>query len=196
MSFYSVSIINLAYDWLCRRRKDYHFNNDVWHLRFHWQKEKEKLIQALKDGTFSFGCVEKINSPKHTTFLWDARDALVLKAIAIYLESELKPILSDRIFHLAGTKENKKGSKAAVRAVFDAVPEYHFVLRTDVKGYYASIDHDLLFEQAKKVVKDPFLRRLIKDFLEHTVCDGVFTIACKKVLRWAVRYPRCWARCF
>nr|WP_320014338.1 reverse transcriptase/maturase family protein [uncultured Desulfobacter sp.] len=172
MSYYTEAIIDQAYDWLCRRRKDYHFNNDVWHLRFHWKSERQKLIQELKDGTFRFDCVEKIYTPNRTTFLWPSRDALVLKAVAIYLEKELRPILSDQIFHLAGTKENKKGSKAAVREVFDALPEYNFVFRTDVKSYYASIDHDLLLQQIKKYVKDPFLCRLINDFLRHTVCDG------------------------
>ncbi len=172
MPFYSEAIIDQAYDWLCRRRKDYHYNNDVWHLRFHWPREKEKLIQDLKAGTYSFDCVEKIWSPDHTTFLWHAQDALVLKAIAIYLESELKPVLSDRIFHLAGTKEERKGSKAAVREVLEALPEYKFVFRTDVAAYYASIEHDVLFEQVKRYVKDPILRRLIKSFLGHTVCDG------------------------
>ncbi|NIO79301.1 MAG: hypothetical protein GTN53_02010, partial [Candidatus Aminicenantes bacterium] len=74
---------------------------------FHWKTEKQKLIKELKEETFSFDCVEKICTPDRTSYLWSARDALVLKALAIYLEEKLKPILSDRIFHLAGNKDSK-----------------------------------------------------------------------------------------
>ena len=50
--------MDLAYAWLCTRRKDCHSNDDVWHLRFHWKREKPRLLQALCDGTFRFDCVD------------------------------------------------------------------------------------------------------------------------------------------
>ena len=97
--FFSDTIIDTAYKWLWKRRKDYYHNSDVWHLRFYWKTEKEKLIKELKEETFSFDCVDKIRTPDRIAYLWSARDALVLKALSIYLEDKLKPILSDRIFH-------------------------------------------------------------------------------------------------
>jgi hypothetical protein len=101
LMFFSESIIDTAYKWLCKRRRNYHHNSDVWHLRFYWKTEKEKLIKELKEKTFSFDCVEKIRTPDRTSYLWSARDARVLKALSINLEDKLKPILSDRIFLLA-----------------------------------------------------------------------------------------------
>jgi len=58
-------------------------------------------------------------------------DALVLKALAIVLGEHLRPHLSERVFHLAGSG----GMKAAVRQVAAHPGEHEFVFRTDVKGY-------------------------------------------------------------
>ncbi|MEH1831974.1 MAG: hypothetical protein V7L29_07855 [Nostoc sp.] len=62
-----------------------------------------------------------------------------------------KPHLSPRCFHLAGNG----GMKAAVREVAAHLSENAFVFRTDVKGYYASIDQEILFEMVRKYVNDP-----------------------------------------
>lgn len=57
MSFYTETNLLLAYRWLCRRRSHYHYNNDVWHLRFHWAREKARLPEELRDETFRFDWV-------------------------------------------------------------------------------------------------------------------------------------------
>ena len=75
--------------------------------------------------------------------LWSALDSLVLKAMALVLTKHLAPTLSSRCFHLAGNG----GAKAAVQDVVENLPEHQFVFRTDVKSYYASINHDILFSQ-------------------------------------------------
>ncbi len=68
------------------------------------------------------------------TDLWSARDALVLKALAIVLGKHLP--VSPRCTHLKG----HGGAKYAVREVRDHLAVNRFVLRTDVKSYYASAD--------------------------------------------------------
>ena len=77
-------------------------------------------------------------------------DSLVLKAIAIVLTKHMAPNLSSKCCHLAGNG----GAKAAVREVVEKLPENQFVFRTDVKSYYASIDHDVLFSQLKELIDD------------------------------------------
>jgi hypothetical protein len=73
--------------------------------------------------------------------LWSARDALVLKALTI-VQGDHLPI-SPRRTHVEG----HGGAKAAVRQVWERLAENRFVLRTDVKSYYASIDHFSLLDQ-------------------------------------------------
>jgi len=52
-------IIDEVYEWLCRRRKDYHPNNDIWHLRFNWNDIKPVLQSSLLDGTYGFEPVRR-----------------------------------------------------------------------------------------------------------------------------------------
>ncbi|NEP79500.1 MAG: reverse transcriptase [Okeania sp. SIO3B3] len=94
--------------------------------------------------------------------------ALVLKALAIVLQEVLQPHLSPRCFHLAGTG----GLKGAVREVDAHLQEFEFVFRTDVKGYYASIDHDILFSQVAEFVSDPVVKDLVRQYLQRFVSDG------------------------
>ena len=124
-------IINQAWLWLCKRRRDY---------------------PASADGS--------------TIELWSARDSLVLKALSLVLSKHLN--VSTRCTHLKG----HGGSKAAVRAVANALSEYRFVFRTDVKSFYASIDHLTLYKQLCERIEDKGLRRLLWQYLRRTVEHG------------------------
>jgi RNA-directed DNA polymerase len=99
--------------------------------------------------------------------VWSALDALVLKALAIVLTRRLAPHLSPRCTHLAG----RGGSKAAGRAVAGHLAANTFVLRSDVKSYYASIDHELLLDQLQPLIPDGRVLALIYQYLRHVVYD-------------------------
>ena len=95
-------------------------------------------------------------------------DALVLKAITIVLTEHLQPILSPRCFHLAGNG----GLKGAVREVAANLTKHTFVFRTDVKSYYASINHTILMEIVGKYVHDEGVLCLLWGYLRRYVSDG------------------------
>ena len=84
-----------------------------------------------------------------------ALDALVLKAVAILLARHW--VFSPRCHHVAG----HGGAKAAIRAVGDALPDFPFVLRSDVKSYYASLDHERLLAQLHAAIAEPRLVTLL-----------------------------------
>jgi RNA-directed DNA polymerase len=58
--------------------------------------------------------------------------------------------LSRRCTHVKG----HGGAKAAVRQVRDHLAGNRFVLRTDVKSFYASIDHMLLMDRLADHIGD------------------------------------------
>jgi hypothetical protein len=39
----SNDVLDSAYEWLCRRRRDYSANSDAWALRRCWPREKERI---------------------------------------------------------------------------------------------------------------------------------------------------------
>lgn len=94
--------------------------------------------------------------------LWSARDALVLKAMALVLAEHLP--VSRRCTHLKG----HGGAKYAVREVRDHLTDNNFVFRTDVKSYYASIEHLRLLDQLAVFIKDRRVIYLINQYLRRT----------------------------
>ena len=60
------------------------------------------------------------------------------------------------------------GAKYAVRDVRDHLGDNHFVFRTDVKSYYASIDHLKLLDQVAVYIKDRRVMNLIGQYLRRT----------------------------
>jgi RNA-directed DNA polymerase len=126
--------LDAAYTWLCQRRRHYPVHADVWHLRFHWAREKAYLLKLLNTQRYQFEPLQVVQrADGEVLHLWSARDALVLKALSLLL-AEVLPV-SSACTHVKG----HGGLKATVRKVYDELPNYRFVLRTDVKEYYASM---------------------------------------------------------
>ncbi len=159
----SDDVLDSAYEWLCRRRRDYSANADVWAFRRRWPHEKEKIKDELQAGSYRFSLLSRVTLKNgEETDLWSARDALVLKALAVVLAKQLP--ISRRCTHLKG----HGGAKYAVREVRDHLPDNRFVLRTDVKSYYASIDHLMLLDQLAVHIKDRRVLNLMGQYLKRT----------------------------
>ena len=159
--------LDTAFDWLCQRRRHFPPNADVWHLRFHWAQEKVDLCKLLHKRRYQLSPLQKVQKADgEVIHLWSARDALVLKALSMVLAKVLP--ISPACTHVKG----HGGLKSTVRSVYDKLPRYSFVLRTDVKGYYASIDHFLLMEQLAEHIKDKFILNLLWQYLHRMVEHG------------------------
>jgi hypothetical protein len=86
----------------------------------------------------------------------------------------MKPFAGQKPTLLAlGT--GQRGAKAAVRAVDETLPDFPFVLRSDVKSYYASLDHELLLAQLRDAIADPRLLTLLEQYVRRTIYqDGLY----------------------
>jgi len=152
----SDTVLDAAYEWLCLRRKNWPADSDVWSLRFYWPAEKSRLRDELLSGNYRFEPLNRVTKGDGTVIhIWSARDALVLKALAIVLSTHLP--VSKSCVHVKG----HGGAKKAVRAVYDHLPTNNFVMRTDVKAYYESIDQHLLLEIRAQHIKDKGVLNLL-----------------------------------
>jgi hypothetical protein len=165
----SDEVIDHAYGWLCSRRERYSSNHDVWNVRWQWKSIKPLLQADLLAGRYRFGAVQRVQRNHDAIELWSALDALVLKAMAIVLSRSLG--LPRSCYHLRG----HGGAKAAVRDVVAHLPGNAFVFRTDVKSYYASIDHNVLMSQLSRRIKDSRVLHLLEQYIRRTVYrDGYY----------------------
>ena len=164
----SDEVMQQAYEWVCQRRRDDSANDDVWDLRWRWDEIRPALQTALRTGTYRIGSTRRLRVEHEVLEIWSARDALVLKAVAVVVASRLLPQLSMKCYHLEG----RGGSKAAVRYIAAARTTNSFVFRTDVKSYYASIDHEILIGILAEYVADAGVLNLLTQSVQHTIYEG------------------------
>ncbi len=156
-------VLDNAYAWLCKRRRHWPSNADVWTFRRRWRQEKERLRTELLEGAYRVSLLSRVTlRDQQDIDLWSARDALVLKALSIVPAKRLP--VSTRCVHAKG----HGGAKAAVRQVITHLPTNHFVLKTDVSSYYDSIDRFLLLEQLAEYIKDKRILNLLRQYMTRS----------------------------
>jgi hypothetical protein len=163
----SDAVLDAAFAWVCRRRRDWPADAEIWSFRRNWRDEKQRLKEALPSGRFRFGLLQRVTKADGAEAdLWSARDALVLKTLTMVLARVLP--VSSSCTHVKGNG----GAKAAVRQVRAALATNRFVLRTDVKSYYASIDHLLLMDRLALYIRDRNILNLLGQYLRRTAESG------------------------
>ena len=166
-SLASDSVLEEAYAWLCRQRKTWPASADVWTFRRHWPAEKATLQRELRTGTYQMGLLTRTTlATGEDVDLWPARDALVMKALTLVLQSVLP--VSPLCTHLKG----HGGLKGAIRSVLAHRTSHPFVFKTDVQAYYASIDHQTLLASLARPLSDPLILNLIGQYLKRRAERG------------------------
>jgi RNA-directed DNA polymerase len=170
----SSAVLDSAFAWLCNRRIDYADSADVWNVRRSWPYLKLQLRGVLLRGQYRFQPLRRIQIQGESRELWTALDALVLKALAIVFIRKLD--FPRSCYHLPGQDGEKRGAKAAVRHICSRLPSSQFVFRSDVKSYYASIDHAVPLALLRQRIDDPVVLDLVEQYLCRTVNqDCIYT---------------------
>src|ERR1022692_971526 len=112
----SGAVLDAAFNWLCKRRVDYADNADVWNVRFRWTEIKLQLQQDLLEGQYRFSPLRRVQAHGECIELWNALDALVLKALAIVLNRRLD--FPRNCFHVPGMLHDSSCILKANRIAF------------------------------------------------------------------------------
>jgi len=166
--------LQAAFDWLCQQTTDSNHNNDVWDYRYQWSTRKDDLRQQLLMGNFQFATVRIVEIENEQGQLErrevrSAEDRLVIRALTQVLQPVLP--ISTTCTHVKG----HGGLKQAVRDTQDylAAHQDSFVMKSDVKGYYAHIDHLIVAEQLQYCLpNEPEIHRVAWQFMRRTTEFG------------------------
>ncbi|WP_421263117.1 reverse transcriptase domain-containing protein [Aeromonas sp. 602200] len=158
----------LAYQWLCQRRRHYPANADIWHLRFHWPARSATLFARVMAGHYRLSPMQLLGG--HA--IWSAEDALVLKWVALRVAPRLP-------WHPACEHGRGMGVVASRRRLHDflqgAGGSHPYVLRTDIRGYYQHIDRARVLSRLVAPLPCPVCRELMRQYLYYSVeCGGEF----------------------
>jgi RNA-directed DNA polymerase len=159
-------LLDMAWEWLCRARKNAPPSADIWDLRLHWPQQRDGLLTQLKAGRYRLSAMWVVGKKKQA--MWTARDALVLKWVALKLAGRLP--LHPRCEHVKG----HGGGAASLRRLSEVVRsgDYPWVCRTDIKGYYGTIQKPFLLEQLRQQRLAPEVLHLLEQYLHYSVESG------------------------
>lgn len=161
--------VRTAYAWLGQRRIGFPANADIWHFSFHQATLVPQILDKISRGQYQFSPMQVVNRQQGDALaLWGAEDAFVLKIITLTLQTVLP--LHPRCKHIKG----HGGHKSAVNLAHQWLQsgDVPFVCKTDIKGYYASINKTHLFSLLAGVVDDLIMCDLLAQFLEYSVEQG------------------------
>jgi RNA-directed DNA polymerase len=176
---FTPQIIATAYRWICARRQHYSPNNDIWDLCHFWEKKQIEIEETLQQDRYKFSPRQQHRFKEETISLYSSADSLVLKSIQLILSERVQQsnVLSPHCYHLKGNG----GIKAAVNATAKQITapnstpssdttkslrQYRYVFKSDIKGYYANINHDALALELLKTTQDASITNLIMQSLK------------------------------
>ena len=80
------AVLDAAFAWLCHQQQAWPAEADVWRFRQHWPEEKAQLRADLLAGMYEVGLLSRVTLQNgEEVDLWPARDAVVMKALALVL---------------------------------------------------------------------------------------------------------------
>ena len=156
-----------AYQWLIQQRIHFPANADIWFFIRDWEGNKEALLLDICRGDYNFSPLKRIYKQDGEVInVWSSQDALAMKVLSELASNEFE--LSSACMHVKG----HGGLKQCVAQTQQELNEYNFVCKTDVKGFYESIDQYLLIEQIYQHINNKILRRYLYQVIRRTVEYG------------------------
>lgn len=161
-------VLDAAFTWCCRWRKDAPPDADIWHLWFHWPTVREDILQKLSRNTYRLSAMQVMGRGREAKAVWSAQDAVVLKWVALQLQDVLP------VHPLCEHHRGHGGGKRSVQRMHDSLQRegWQYVCRTDLQGFYAHIRRGPLMRQLKRHVKAPVLLNLVRQYLHYSVERG------------------------
>ncbi len=142
--------------------------------KFEWQLEENifKLYRELKSKKYRHGLYKSffINDPKQRRISKaDVRDRIIHQAVF----NVLNPVFESTFIAHSFSCRVGKGTHRAVEALTNITRKIGknnfkpcFVLKCDIKKFFDSIDHDILFNLIQKKIKDDKTVWLIKEIIK------------------------------
>lgn len=164
---FTLQDLENAYGWIFKLRKKYSHNSDIWELCRNWNQIKHSLLESLNDGSYQFSSLERLEFKDGTLSLWTSQDMIALKLITQALERRIGFAIPKSCYHV----KDHGGLKHAVHETHSALPQYQFVMRSDIKSYYQSIDFHSLMSIIETYIKHPILLTLIYKACRRTLLN-------------------------
>jgi len=131
------------------------------------QLQAELQSRAYRIGAYK--CFYVFDPKRRLISALPYRDRVVQHALCNVIE----PIFERSFIYDTYACRRGKGSHRAVERFTTYCRKNKYALKCDIRSYFASIDHDVLFGMIKKKIKDPDVLWLIKLIIDSTLSPGI-----------------------
>ena len=162
-----------AAQWLKKHRRRYRCASEKsswWDFVYRWPREIQSWMDDFIAGNYRFSPLIRYHFADETPDVFEYRDRLMLNLLLQQIKSTFSHLISKRCLHIQGPN----GVKTALTWLHNAMnaKTYHYVIRADVKGYYASIDRRILLQQTQQAFQDPRVQHYLEAIITAPIDDG------------------------
>jgi hypothetical protein len=102
--------------------------------------------------------------------VWEYADRMISRLILETIRTVFDKIISKRCYHLQGPQ----GTIPCLQEVDKALQtgRFHYALRLDIRGYFASIDRKILLELLNRHFNDPRLQNYFEQIVQISIIDN------------------------
>ncbi|MFA5104983.1 MAG: reverse transcriptase domain-containing protein [Candidatus Margulisiibacteriota bacterium] len=155
-----------------KAQKGKRFKDSTSRFNLDLENELVKLQQELQNQTYKMGPYRRFyvcDPKKRLISAAPYRDRVVQHALGNIIE----PIFDDIFIYDSYACRKDKGSHKAVNRYTQFSRLNKYVLKCDVKSYFASIDHDILYSFILRKIKDRQVLWLVKSIIESAPSPGI-----------------------
>ena len=155
-----------------KAQKGKRFKNSTVDFNLNLEAELLKLQRELQARTYQIGSYKQF-------YIYDPKKRLISalpyrdRVVQHVLCNVIEPIFDYGLIYDTYACRKDKGSHRAVSRFTAYCRKNKYALKCDIKSYFASIDHDLLFEMIMKKIKDPDTLWLVKLIIDSTPSLGI-----------------------
>lgn len=155
-----------------KAQKGKRFKSSTAGFNLELEKELFGIQKQIENKTYKVGRYKNFyifDPKKRLISALPYRDRVVQHALCNVIE----PLFDKTFIYDNYACRKNKGSLKAVNRFTEFFRRNNFVLKCDIKNYFASIDHEVLFGMISKKIKDPEVLRLIKLIIASTPDPGI-----------------------
>lgn len=145
------------------------------HFEKHLETNLSKLQNELRSGRYKPRAVKRVyipkagSSEKRPLGIPTVKDRIVQTALLIVIG----PIFENEFADCSYGFRPNRSCKDALREVDNHLKEgFQWIVDADLKGYFDTIDHDLLMNLVKEKISDALVLKLIESYLKQGVIEG------------------------
>ena len=151
-----------------------------WSFAFDFSRTLTLWATCFVEGSHQFSPLKTYRFPGEAVQVWEYLDKLFVHLMYDILKPTFKAVISTRCYHLQGPSVIRSITQQIKRALSSG--EYHYVIRLDIKSYFASIDHKILLQQIEANYDDPKLKKYLRDIITIGIDqDGVIALPQKGI---------------